>query len=228
MKYLKVWTDFEKILAPLEFDEIGRLFLFMLHYAATGEEPGQDDFSGNESFLWPVAKRDIDTMAEKSDTLRQNGLKGGRPKTKQNQTKANLILGFDEKPNESLKEKKRNEMKGNEMKSSSVDDADFVRIQHEHDEIITAAENAGFDRTESVRAKLIELFSEYGREKMLSAIESCVEHGAPKIAYLKAVLSGKPGKKSDSFEQRDYSNAQAEAMKRMMEDTWGEEGVENA
>ena len=111
---------------------------------------------------------------------------------------------------------------------SEMDDAEAVKVQHEHDEIITAAEIAGFDRTESVRAKLIDLFSEYGREKMLSAIDSCVEHGAPKIAYLKAVLSGKPGKKYDSFEQRDYSNAQAEAMKRMMEDTWGEEGVENA
>ena len=85
MKYLKVWTDFEKVLAPLEFDEIGSLFLAMLHYAADGSEP--TNFVGNESFLWAVAKRDIDTMSEKDEKLRQNGMKGGRPKTKQNQTK---------------------------------------------------------------------------------------------------------------------------------------------
>ena len=85
MKYLKVWTDFESILAPLTDDEVGRLFLAMLHYAGTGEEPTA--FSGNESFLWAVAKRDIDTMAEKSETLRQNGLKGGRPRSRENQTK---------------------------------------------------------------------------------------------------------------------------------------------
>ena len=106
MKYLKVWTDFEEVLSPLEDDEIGRLFLYMLHYAKTGEEPS--DFPGNESFLWAVAKRDIDTMSEKDEKLRQNGLKGGRPKTKQNQTEPNNNLGFESEPNKSLKEIKSN------------------------------------------------------------------------------------------------------------------------
>ena len=109
MKYLKVWTDFEKVLAPLEFDEIGRLFLAMLHYASTGEEP--TDFQGNEVFLWAVAKRDIDTMCEKSEVLRQNGLKGGRPKTKENQTEPNETKVNQTEPDKSLKEKKRNKKK---------------------------------------------------------------------------------------------------------------------
>lgn len=116
MKYLKVWTDFEKVLAPLEFDEIGRLFLAMLHYAETGEEP--EDFTGNESFLWAVAKRDIDTMKEKSETLRQNGLKGGRPK--RNQEEPNETNENQTEPNESLKEKKRKEKKGNEIKRKVI------------------------------------------------------------------------------------------------------------
>ena len=45
MKYLKVWTDFAKVLSPLKDDEVGRLFLAMLNYAATGEEPS--GFAGN-------------------------------------------------------------------------------------------------------------------------------------------------------------------------------------
>ena len=110
------------------------------------------------------------------------------------------------------------------------DDAEAIKIQHEHDEIITAAESAGFDRTDSVRAKLIDLYAEFGKEKMIAGIESCVEHGAPKIAYLKAVLSGKPKKAGDArdvhgYGQRDYSDEQAKAIERMMSDDWGEKGA---
>lgn len=118
MKYLKVWTDFKNVLAPLNDAEIGRLFLAMLNYAATGEEPS--GFEGNEVFLWAVAKRDIDTMSEKAETFRANGLKGGRPKTKQNQTEPEETEQNQTEPNESLKEKKRKEKKGNENKTPSV------------------------------------------------------------------------------------------------------------
>lgn len=114
MKYLKVWTDFTKVLAPLTDAETGRLFLHMLHYASTGEEP--HEFAGNERFLWQVAKRDIDTMAEKSEALRQNGLKGGRPKNKENQEEPNETKENQNEPEESLKEKKRKEIKRKENK----------------------------------------------------------------------------------------------------------------
>ena len=114
MKYLKVWTDFEHVLSPLQEDEIGRLFLLMLRYARDGEEPA--DFVGNEVFIWPAAKRDIDMAAERNEICRQNGLRGGRPKTKENQTEPNETKENQNEPNESRKEKKRNEMKGKETK----------------------------------------------------------------------------------------------------------------
>jgi hypothetical protein len=115
MKYLKVWTDFISILSPLNDDEIGRLFVAMLNYAATGAEPR--DFAGNEVFLWAVAKRDIDMMVEKSETLRQNGSKGGRPKTKENQIEPNETKENQTEPNKSLKEKKRKEI---EIKENEI------------------------------------------------------------------------------------------------------------
>ena len=114
MKYLKVWTDFADVLETLEDAEVGRLFLAMLRYAATGEEP--PGFSGNERFIWPVARRDIDKTAEEADRLTENGRKGGRPKTNTNQTKPTETNINQLKPNETQKEKKRNEMKGNESK----------------------------------------------------------------------------------------------------------------
>ena len=94
--------------------------------------------------------------------------------------------------------------------------------------MLTAAEDAGFKMSNDVRAALITLYADYGVDKILDALKSCVEHGATNLAYLKAVLSGKPKKAGDAksiqgYAQRDYSGAQAEAMRRMMEDTWGDE-----
>ena len=118
MKYLKVWTDFEGVLSPLKDDEIGRLFLHMIHYAKTGEEPSS--FVGNEAFIWPAAKRDIDVAAEKAEKMRENGLKGGRPKnqdvpteTDENQTKANESKNNQTKAD--LSHKTRQDKTGHDM-----------------------------------------------------------------------------------------------------------------
>ena len=218
MKYLKVWTDFADVLETLAEDEVGRLFLAMLRYAATGEEP--PGFSGNERFIWPVAKRDIDTMERKTEILRENGAKGGYAKSKNKQNVANDSKEKQTLANCSLKEKKRNEMKGNENTSLLSDDA-AAEIQLEQDRILSAAEAAGFARNDATRAKLIALYADHGLQKVLDGIESCVEHNAPNIAYLRAVLKGEPKKaKADvsaqKYTQRDYADEQQEAMLRMI------------
>ena len=100
---------------------------------------------------------------------------------------------------------------------------DARKLQQEQDEVLTAAENAGFDRTNLVRGKLLSLFAEHGREKMLFAIEESATHGAANLAYLSAVLSGKGGKKKGGYEQRDYTAEQDSAVARMMADSWGDE-----
>ena len=114
MKYLKVWTSFLDIIRPKDEengplyadDEIGRLFVMMLEYAESGKAPVK--FAGNERFVWPAAKQIIDLASEKAEKLRQNGLKGGRPVTRDNQEEANESKNNQSKANESHKEKKRN------------------------------------------------------------------------------------------------------------------------
>lgn len=237
MKYLKVWTSFLDLIKPLEYDEIGRLFEMMLIYADTEEEP--EHFEGNEKFIFPMAKQMIDLAVEKAETLRNNGLQGGRPpknigeKTKQNQTKPNeskgkqstilLLSGSDQKP---YKEKKSKEKEYKE--TIFIDDDNAREIQIDQEEVLGAAEDAGFQRTDAVRSALISLFAEHGKEKMLSGVRSCVEHGAPTLAYLRACLKGEPRKPSggktvaaQQYGQRDYSNEQEEAMRRMIEQYGG-------
>lgn len=88
MKYLKVFTDFADAMEELGDAERGRLFTAMLKYAETGAAP---DFRGNERFIWPVAKLQIDRMAAECEgrakTSRENGSKGGRPKKTQGNQK---------------------------------------------------------------------------------------------------------------------------------------------
>ena len=220
MKYLKIWTSFFDLIGQLQYDEIGRLFEAMLIYAESGKEP--ENFDGNERFLWPVAKQQIDLAAEKNEILRQNGMKGGRPKadeTKQNQTKPNETK---ENQSKAIKERKEKEKK---EKESFIDDDNAREIQTEHDRVLDAAEDAGFKMSNDVRAALIALYADHGLQKVLDGLKSCVEHGAPNLAYLKAVLKGEPRKEKPSgkivnaqkYDQRDYSSEQEEAMRRMLQ-----------
>jgi len=218
MKYLKVWTNFLELLQTLEYDEIGRLFEMMLIYADSGKEP--EDINGNERFLWPVAKQQIDLAAEKNEILRQNGMKGGRPKT--NKTKANQTEPNETKANQikAYKEKERKEKEYKET-DSFIDDDNAREIQKEQDRVLDAAEDAGFARSNAVRAALIRLYANHGLQKVLDGIASCVKHGAPNLAYLEAVLKGEPKEKkpdaktADNFDQRSYSDADADVMNRL-------------
>ena len=230
MKYLKVWTSFREVMAPLADDEKGRLFDMMLAYAEHGREP--DVFPGNERFIWPVAKRDIDMANEFNQKQRENGKKGGRPanpdkadKTGNNPIKPNETQNNPTKPNITLKVKESKEKESKE-KESFLSEDDAAGIQKDHDRILDAAQDAGFKGSNSERAGLLNLYAEYGLEKVLAGINECMTHSAPNLAYLGAVLKGagkkKPGDATDvhGYKQRDYSDEQQKAIDRMMSDDW--------
>lgn len=104
-----------------------------------------------------------------------------------------------------------------------IDDDEAHLIQHDHDIILEAAKNAGFKCTPSEMKDLLDLYSEYGTEKMLDGFKACVDHSAPNLAYLRAVLKGEPKKPkpkviAQDFQQRDYSD-----VDRQLEDTLARE-----
>lgn len=104
------------------------------------------------------------------------------------------------------------------------DDDDLHQIQHEHNRVLDAAEDAGFKMSNDVRAALIALYADHGLEKILAALRSCVDHGAPNLAYLKAVLKGEPRKTetkgkvvaAQQYTQRAYDGEQEAALRRML------------
>lgn len=104
-----------------------------------------------------------------------------------------------------------------------IDDDEAKKIQSEHDRVFNAAEDAGFMKSNSVRAGLLKLYSEYGLEKMLAGFESCVKHSAANLAYLEACLKDKPKKQkarvaAQEYEQRDYSEVQDDVIDEQQKD----------
>lgn len=116
MKYLKVWTSFRSVIKPLSDAEKGRLFEMMLQYADDGTEPG--NFVGNELFTWPAAKQMLDLMMEENARLTENGRKGGRPKTRENQTKPTETNKNQLEPTKTQKENKYKEKERNEIENN--------------------------------------------------------------------------------------------------------------
>ena len=76
--HLKVYFDFEVKAKELTEEEKGRLLLVMLRYAKDGTEP---EMIGNERFLFPVFKAQIDEDIKAYETKVANGSRGGRPVT---------------------------------------------------------------------------------------------------------------------------------------------------
>lgn len=114
--YIKAFFDWIEQTAALEDDERGRLFVAILEYARSGIVL---EMKGRESILFPVFKSQIDRDAEASAKQSENGKKGGRPKTKRNQTKPNET---NEKPTKTNKEEEEDKEEDKEKDKDKEED----------------------------------------------------------------------------------------------------------
>lgn len=107
MVYIKVYKDFISIAEALDNGQRGRLFLAMLQYI-NGIEP--EGLSGAEYIAFLTIKNQIDRDQSEysawSETNRENGRKGGRPKKPNGfeENRKNRTV-FEEKPKNPKKEK---------------------------------------------------------------------------------------------------------------------------
>lgn len=204
-------------LAKLTDNEVGSLFRALMKYHADGEITELD---GKVELAFDFIRDDIDQQEEayrkKCEQASENRRKGiGQKKTDDNAGKRTLT-------NDNGRDKYNNNITecNNNIKESSsfMDDATAAEIQHDHDRVFLAAEDAGFKMSNTVRARLIALYADHGLEKMLSGFNECATHGAPTIAYLEAVLKGTGKKKpmkvlpAQQYEQRDYKGVQSELI----------------
>ena len=209
----------------LSDEDAGRLAKAIWAYTMDGEIVDIEGAGqGVLAMVWMTLQQDDERDAELSEKRAEAGSAGGRQKqanvanaTKCKQNVANVANATNKNKN---KNKNQNQIEEQESESF-IDVDDAHAIQTEQDIVLNAAEGAGFARNDATRAQLIKMYAENGFQKMIDGIESCTMHGAPNLAYLKAVLKGEPRKaKADvnaqKYTQRDYSNEQEEAMMRMI------------
>lgn len=96
--YIKIFVDYLDALELLDDAEKGRLFTALLEYARSGEVP---QLIGNERFMFPVMKVQIDRDNETSKQNAANGTKGGRGnKSPDSETKPMKAAESEEKQTE--------------------------------------------------------------------------------------------------------------------------------
>lgn len=205
-------------LAKLTDEEVGSLFRALMKYHADGEITELD---GKVGLAFDFIRDDVDQQEKAYSAKCKQASENRRKGLKQESTDDNVRQR--QSTDDNGRDKYNNNITecNNNIKESSsfIGDDEAAEIQHEHDQVLTAAEDAGFKMSNTVRARLIGLYADNGLEKMLTGFNECATHGAPNIAYLEAVLKGTGRKKpqmkvlsAQQYEQRDYSDVQAELM----------------
>lgn len=110
-EYFCAYHSYLDAIEPLNDAERGRLFTACLEYSMTGVAP---DLRGNERFLFPALRSQIDRDAEKyilfSEKQAENGKKGGRPKNPELLPGTQKTQPFFEEPKKT-KEKEKEKTK---------------------------------------------------------------------------------------------------------------------
>lgn len=201
--------------------EAGRIAKAIWSYTMNGEIM---PLEGAEKGIFPMIlmtltqdeERESDISAKRSHAAKNMHLQANASNCIQMQAIDNTCKQLIS--NADIKNQNKNIEKEQESESESyISDADARQIQSKQNRVLDAAEDAGFKMSNDVRASLIDLYAKYGLDKMLEAFKACVRQGVPKLAYLEAVLNGKPKQAkpvviAHDYEQRDYSGVQDEML----------------
>jgi hypothetical protein len=185
-----IWLDGIEALSDAE---AGRFVKALWRYAATGETVAS---SGGEKFALATCiatlRQDAAERTKLSETRSRSGSQGGRPKGsgKANESKKSICTHIRNKNKDIIP---LTPLQGD-------DDDDLLRTQEEHNEVLDAAGKAGFPTSDAMMSRLVDLYAEHGKDKLLAAIDCCVEHNAVNLAYLRAVLKDKPKPEDEPYD----------------------------
>lgn len=246
-RYIPLFLDFNETTQDLTDEECGRLIRAVVRYA-NGEDT-ESLLTGVERIAFRFMKGNVDRNLELSAVRARAGKKGGtisRPKqTEAKQSKNATKTKTDTKTKTETKSETDTETNpGTESAPDTepdtvpdiepntepntepfLPDGEAADIQDGHNQVLEAAQDAGFKSSPAERAGLLRLCADYGPDRTIHGIGECVRHSAPTLAYLEAVLKGTGKKKppsadSKTYQQRDYTGEQDTAVTRMMTLDW--------
>lgn len=110
-----------------------------------------------------------------------------RAEQKQIAEQQKLLASCDANGNANVShpEEEREEEKEKQEKEIGFDDDDILKTQQEHNEILDAAEAAGFPKNPATWDKLIDLYADFGKDTVLAGISACVDQGKTVLSYLR-------------------------------------------
>lgn len=167
--YIKIWDTYESYFEPLSAAEVGRLVLAVMKYKSSGTEP---ELNGNERYVWPAVKRDLDKDAEYIEGKRISGKAGGSS-SKRKQSEASASKTKLEKEEEKEKDK---------ISSSSCDETTTTKSVED-----VFRENIGKLSATGKKA-LAEYVERMGDKLVLAVIGKCSDLGGNTWAYVRKAL----------------------------------------
>lgn len=196
-EYVKLWLSYADYFKSYSDVEVGRLVRAMITYRASGEEP---KFNGNERFIWPAIKRDIDEAVESKqladEARRENGKKGGRPKNANPSEEPLTGISETGKTEPVFEEPKKPKGQGTKDEgqgqwSMDKDDGDYGG-----NAALASVMTAYLDKINPTpsQASLDELqgyVEQMGAECCLRAFDIALDNKSAKWSYIRGILSSK-------------------------------------
>lgn len=209
-EYVKLWLSYSSYFEPYSDVEVGRLVRAMMRYRASREEP---EFNGNERYVWPAIKRDIDASIEAEDRISaarsEAGKLGGRPKAK----KTNA---FSESKKSHGKGKGQGKGQGKLLSPPCVGDNNA----RAHEEAVEAVLEDYRDRinqspSQSSLDTLRGYAEQLGEAVCKRAFDVALDNQIVKWSYIRAILDDKLSKGIRTLDDWDAQEKKLKAGKQM-------------
>ena len=195
LEYVPVFWDWIEVTGELNDQEKGRLIDAMVMYSRGGD--WQDRIKGNERYLFPAFRQQIErarTMSEKrSDAGATGGKQAQANASKAKQIQANASKRKQTQANASKIAKKEEEKEKVVATTDSgggfLTEAEAQALSARLDEVYAEAERCGFTCTAREIDELTALASEHGAERVCDAIRIASDRGKPNLGYLRGILA---------------------------------------
>ena len=196
LEYVPVFWDWIEVTGELNDQEKGRLIDAMVMYSRGGD--WQDRIKGNERYLFPAFRQQIERARTMSEKRADAGSTGGKQAqanaSKAKQIQANASKSKQTKANASKIAKKEEEEKEKEVATTGcgggfLTEEEAQSLSARLDEVYAEAERCGFSCTAREIDELTALSSEHGAERVCSAIRIASDRGKPNLGYLRGILA---------------------------------------
>ena len=185
LEYVPVFWDWIEVTGELNDQEKGRLIDAMVMYSRGGD--WQDRIKGNERYLFPAFRQQIERARTMSEKRADAGSTGGKQAqanaSKAKQTKANASKIAKEE------EEEKKEVATTGCGGGFLTEDEAQSLSASLDEVYAEAERCGFTCTAREIDELTALSSEHGAERVCDAIRIASDRGKPNLGYLRGILA---------------------------------------